>query len=97
MEIFHDDNTTTTVESQRLNSIQESEYTNQISFCFICIFFFFSTNEKLDLFLSDSCMSVLEIFENWRVNKNIVAYEKLYSKSIVNVAMSDWRSDPLKK
>ena len=35
-ETFHGDNTT--MESQRLNSIQESEYTNHISFYFICIF-----------------------------------------------------------
>ena len=37
-EIFHGDNTT--VESQRLNCIQESEYTSQIYFYFICILCF---------------------------------------------------------
>ena len=37
-------------------------------------------------------MSGLEIFENWRVNKNIVAYKKLLAKLKVNIAM-DWRND----
>ena len=36
--ISHGDNTT--VESHSLNRIQESEYTNKISFYFICILFF---------------------------------------------------------
>ena len=58
---------------------------------------YFSTNEKLDLFLSDIFISGLEIFKNWRVNKNIVAYKKLLLKLKVNVAMWDWRNDPLKK
>ena len=51
------------------------------------IFCYFSTNEKLDLFLSDNFMSVLEI-----LNKNIVAYKKLLAKLKVNIVM-DWRND----
>ena len=31
----------------------------------------------------------LEVFKNWRVNKNIAAYKKLLSKLKVNVAMLD--------
>ena len=82
--IFHGDNTT--VELQRLNRIQECEYTNQIFFYPICkLFCYFSNNEKRDLFLIDNFMSGLEVFKNWRINKNIVAYKKNWriNKNIV--------------
>ena len=71
------------------------KYQRQLNFFLLhlhIVFCYFSTNEKLDLLLSDNFMSGLEILKNWRVNKNIVAYEKLLAKLKVNIAM-DWRND----
>ena len=71
------------------------KYQRQLNFFLLhlhIIFCYFSTNEKLDLFLSDNFMSVLEILKNSRVNKNRVAYKKLLAKLKVNIVM-DWRND----
>ena len=57
---------------------------------------YFSSNEKLYLFLSDIFISGLEIFKNWRVNKNIVAYKKLLSKLKVNVQCEIGETTPSK-
>ena len=87
-EIFHDGIITA---SQHLNCIQESEYTNQFLLHFHIVVYYYPTNGKPDLFLSDNYMSGL------RVNNNIVVYKKPLSKLKVNAAMSDWRNDTLKK
>ena len=60
-EIFHGNDST--VDSQSLNPIQESETPIKLLFTsFDIVFCYFLTNEKPDLFLSHNCISGLDIF-----------------------------------